>query len=152
MYRFCRIENTNLICYRNGTILRQNIRSKKWKICKGSKDKTVYLQIIINKNSYMCHRVIAHAFGIFDLHSELKIDHRDRNPSNNCVFNLRPATQQQNTFNTNAKGYCWHKRAKKWQSAICLDGKIIHLGYFEKEGDAKQAYIDAKKKYHVLGC
>ena len=150
MFVFCRIENTNLICYRNGTIVRQNIRSKKWVICKGSLKKTGYLQMGIDGKLYLMHRVIAHAFKILDLHSELMIDHRDLDKTNNCIFNLRPATNQQNQFNTNAKGYYWNKHAKKWKADICLDGKKIYLGLFETEEEARQAYIEAKNIYHKL--
>ena len=150
MFRFVRIDNTNLVCYKNGTILRQNKRSKKWKICEGSKNNG-YLVMEIDNKLYSCHRVLAHAFKILDLHSELMIDHRDRDKTNNCVFNLRPATPQQNSFNTNAKGYTWDKQCKKWMAQIRLNGKNIYLGRFEKEEDAIQAYIEAKKKYHILG-
>jgi hypothetical protein len=81
------------------------------------------------------HRVLAHAFGILDLHSELKIDHRDRDTSNNNISNFRPATNQQNSFNRGAKGYTWDKRRNKWEAQIHLNGKKIHLGYFVKEED-----------------
>jgi len=150
MFVFCRIGNTNLICYRNGTVLRFGKQTKKWKVCYGHNDKNGYLIITINKKIYKMHRVIAHAFGILDLHSPLLIDHRDRNKSNNCIFNLRPVTFQQNGFNRGAKGYSWNRN--KWQSTIKLDGKSIHLGMFEKEEDARQAYLEAKKKYHVINA
>lgn len=152
MFRFVRIENTNLVCYRNGLVLRFHKRWNKWTVCKGSLNDKGYLLIGIDKKMYLMHRVIAHAFGILDLHSELRIDHRNLDRINNCIFNLRPATQQQNLFNTNAKGYYWNTQHNKWLAKIKLDGKSIHLGLFEKEEDARQAYLEAKKKYHILGC
>ena len=156
MFRFVRIDNTNLICYSNGMILRFHKILKKWTVCTGSKNKDGYLVMRIDGESYYMHRVIAHAFKILDIHSELKIDHRNfdktNDKTNNCVFNLRPATQQQNLFNTNAKGYFWCKRDNKWRAKITLNEKQIYLGSFEKEEDAHQAYIEAKKKYHPLGC
>ena len=150
MYRFCRIETTNLICYRNGTILRFHKILKKWTVCKGSKDNK-YLSMEIDKKQYLYHRVIAHAFGILDLHSPLQIDHRDLNKTNNCIFNLRPATNQQNAFNRNAKGYCFHKQHQKWMAGIKINDKSIHLGYFDTEEEAHTAYLEAKKIYHPLG-
>ena len=48
MFVFCRIENTNLICYRNGTILRFWKQTKKWVICKGV-EHYGYLQMKIDR-------------------------------------------------------------------------------------------------------
>jgi hypothetical protein len=148
MFKFIRIGNTNLVCYENGTILRFGKQTKKWSVCNGTKDKDGYLTMRIDNKFCKCHRIIAHAFKILDLHDSLQIDHIDINKSNNCIKNLRPSTQQQNSFNTNAKGYCWHKNINKWQSRIMVNGESIHLGYFDKEEDAKQAYLNAKEIYH----
>jgi hypothetical protein len=99
----------------------------------------------------MCHRIISYAFGILDnIYSDLVIDHRDRNPSNNCIFNLRAVTPQQNSFNTNAKGYYWNKKDKRWLARIKINGKGIFLGRFDKEEDARKAYLDSKKIYHII--
>ena len=149
MYKFCRIGETNLVCYPSGLILRFHKRFKKWQICKGSKNKKKgYLIMGIDGKLYLKHRVLSHVFGILDLHDELQIDHIDLNKNNNNISNFRPATNQQNHFNTDAKGCSWNKRAKKWIAYIKLDGKYIHLGYFVKEEDAHNAYLIGKEKYH----
>jgi len=149
MFRFCRIGNTNLICYRNGTILRQHRITKKWNAVGCINKKTGYTSININSKSTLAHRIIAHAFGIFDLDSKLDIDHRNRDKTNNCVFNLRAITHQKNSFNTDAKGYYWNKKHQKWNGFIKKDGKNKYLGCFEREEDARNAYLEAKKIYHV---
>jgi hypothetical protein len=149
LFRVCKIGNTDLICSRNGTILRFHKYTKKWSVVKG-KNNNGYLQMKIEKNMYLMHRIVAHIYGILDLHSELMIDHIDHNRSNNCISNLRPATSQQNSFNKNAKGYSWKKNKKKWEASIKLDGKSIYLGCFDKEEDARIAYLEAKKIYHPL--
>jgi hypothetical protein len=104
----------------------------------------------IRKN-YRVHRIIAYAFLGFDIENpKIKIDHINRNTTDNFVSNLRQVTQQQNMFNRNAKGYCWDKASQKWRAEIMIDGKSIHLGTFEKEDDARHAYLNAKEKYHVI--
>jgi len=149
LFRVCKIENTDLICSRNGTILRFHKRYKKWTVVNGS-NKDGYLVINIDGNTYRMHRVIAHAFKILDIHSELMIDHIDLDRSNNCISNFRPATNQQNMFNTNARGYTWFKRDKNWRAQIKLDGRCIYLGYFKTEEEAHNAYLEAKNIYHKL--
>jgi hypothetical protein len=43
---------------------------------------------------------------------------------------------------------CWSKHHKKWQAAINVDRKSIHLGYFNDEIEAAKCYDEAAKKYH----
>jgi len=144
------IGTTKLICLDNGIILRFNKKLKKWTVCEGTLNGEGYLRMGIDGKMYLCHRVLGHVFGILDLHSPLKIDHIDRNRTNNSISNLRPATNQQNQFNTDAKGYYWNKRDKKWKAHIGLNGKQIHLGYFDTEQQASQAYQNAKLIYHIF--
>lgn len=70
-------------------------------------------------------------------------NNEDYKPSN-CKW----ITHQEQQQNRRAKGYYWSKHAQKWHTKIVVDGEKIHLGYFIKEEDARQAYLDAKKKYH----
>lgn len=44
-------------------------------------------------------------------------------------------------------GVCWNKRALKYKVYIQANYKNIHLGYFTNLQDAKQARINAEKKY-----
>jgi len=78
-------------------------------------------------------------------------DHIDGNPCNNSRSNLREVTHQQNDMNrTRAKGYYWSKAMGKWRAQIQLNGKQIHLGYFDLEEDARAAYERGKAKYHLI--
>ena len=83
-------------------------------------------------------------------------DHRDGNGLNNCKANLRSCTQQQNKFNQRmprkdnklgVKGVCWHKQHKKFYPTIAVNGKKMHLGFFDILEDADKAYRIAEKKY-----
>lgn len=76
------------------------------------------------------------------------LDHINRNPSDNRICNLRIATHQENMRNTKRKGY--HKYRNKWRSTIYLNGKPIYLGLFNSEYEARESYINAKKKYHNI--
>lgn len=79
------------------------------------------------------------------------IDHIDGNTSNNKIENLRDVTNQQNHFNERkAKGYYWHKSTSKFMARIKLNGKHNYLGCFDNEEDARKAYLEAKKKYHMI--
>ena len=88
--------------------------------------------------------------------NEKFVDHKDHNRLNNRKkSNLRPATNQQNNFNTiprkitsQYKGVYWHKRDKKWVARITTNRKHFHLGYFEKEIEAAKAYDKVAKELH----
>jgi hypothetical protein len=114
-----------------------------------------YLQICIGDKKYYVHRVVYKLYhpewDIDDSSKDNKIDHKNHNRSDNRIVNLRNVTAQENSFNTDAKGYYWHKHNKKWKAEIHLNNKKIHLGYFTNEEDAHKAYLDAKKIYHIIG-
>jgi hypothetical protein len=79
------------------------------------------------------------------------IDHIDKNILNNKIDNLRNVNLQKNQFNRiDGKGYRFHKRDKVWNAHISLNSKQIHLGTFKTEEEAKKAYLNAKKIYHII--
>jgi len=127
-------------------------------------NKIKYLKLCVNSEGYYAvklfqngkgkmikvHRLIAKAF-IDNPNNHLCVDHIDGDRKNNNLDNLRWVTNQQNQHNrTKAKGYTWHKKANKWMSQININNKKIHLGYFDNEEDARQAYLNAKEIYHVI--
>jgi hypothetical protein len=76
-----------------------------------------------------------------------KTDHVDTNGLNNQRLNLRQATQSQNGANRRTglgrsrwKGVSWDNHQNKWEARIKKDGVCRHLGRFQKEWDAAQAY------------
>ena len=141
-------------CYRDGRVERTDIRRKipKWQPVKLTPKPRGDFQIIIDGRLYLVHRLIASCFLGLDIENLVDvIDHRDGNPSNNRVENLRVTTQQGNNWNmTRAKGYSWNKKNKKWRAYIKVNSKAIYLGYFETEEEARQAYLDAKLIHHVI--
>lgn len=100
------------------------------------------------------HRIVYYAhnqsWNIWDTSMDNSIDHKNRIRTDNRIENLRVVTNQENCFNRDAKGYSWNKRDKKFQAKIVVNNKQKHLGYFEKEEDARAAYLKAKEKYHII--
>ena len=126
--------------------------------------KTKKLKLFGNGHGYLCvglykdrkrktkkvHRLLAEAY-LSDFCNELDVDHIDRDRQNNNLSNLRMVTEQQNKWNSGAKGYTFKKHlTKPWQAQIMKDGKKIHLGYFAIEEDARQAYLTAKDTLHAI--
>jgi len=113
-----------------------------------------YYQVILCKNekrkSHSVHRLVAQAY--LEKYSEdLNVDHIDGNRQNNKLENLRMVTGQQNQWNhTKAKGYYWNKQAGKWKAQIRINGKEKYLGLFNTESEARETYLAAKKKLHVI--
>ncbi len=112
--------------------------------------KSIYGYSIIN---YKKKQSFGHHFAWYMTYNNVdfkQLDHINKNRSDNRICNLRIVTNQKNQFNTNAKGYYWNKECNKFHSRICINRKIISLGYFNTEQEANQAYLIAKEKYHTI--
>ena len=161
MFKFCTL--TTVI---NGRELKYNIetneiwgqnykfKDKRWEVKSSSRSRG-YLCMTIGSNKYALHRVIYKFYNpdwdIEDGSHDNSIDHINGHIDDNRIANLRNLTHQQNAFNrTKAKGYCWDKRMKKWTAQICVSLRVIHLGYFDLEEDARNAYLEAKKVHHII--
>ena len=84
------------------------------------------------------------------------IDHKDNNPLNNKIENLRPATKSQNALNSKinskntsgVKNVYWSKHHKKWHVRVIKHKKLKHIGYFENLELADLVAQEARNKYH----
>jgi len=97
--------------------------------------------------------LLGHHFAWYSVYGNCdieQIDHINGVRNDNRIVNLRNVTHQQNSFNTKSKGYTWNKRANKWHSRIMINSKAIHLGYFTTEEEARNAYLAAKEKMHII--
>jgi hypothetical protein len=140
-------ENTILI-YKNGGVWKNKPKWDQLSFCTSCQG---YYVINIGKKSFKVHRIIAYLFLGLDIYDTTQfIDHVDRDRQNNNIDNLRIVTNQQNQFNTNSKGYCYHKITNNFQARIAVNRKNIHLGYFDTAEEAHQVYLDAKRTHHAI--
>jgi hypothetical protein len=115
------------------------------KIVKNKLPKKGYIRIESNIH------LLAHHFAWYCVYNECveEIDHINGIRDDNRICNLRSVTKQQNQWNRlTAKGYSWNIKEQKWKSRITLNNKEIHLGYFNTEEEARNAYLQAKEIYH----
>lgn len=100
-----------------------------------------------------CHRVVW-----FLHHGTVPplIEHKDRNPSNNLITNLREATESQNRCNTpkhcdntsGAKGVFWCKSTSKWMVKVCVNYKTYWGGRHADLETAIAVATELRNKLH----
>lgn len=149
-FRIIKMNHVPLLVYRNGEIYR--IKNNGYKIIENTKHKCNYNLIKLNYKLFYRHRILGYAFLNLDLEDEKQmIDHIDGNTINNDVRNLRRVTRQENAFNSHkAKGYSYDKIAKSFKTYIHINHKLIYLGHFKTEIEARMKYLSAKQKYHII--
>lgn len=113
---------------------------------------TGYVMIKIDGRKYKAHR-LAWLYSHGALPSK-RIDHRDGNPFNNKLINLREATQAQNC--ANAARWAGKELPKgvrltqsgRYQARIRFEGHLINLGVFDAPEAAGAAYLAAAHEYY----
>jgi hypothetical protein len=142
---------------RSGVIYRK--RGTNYKLITGSKKASGYLMYdsgIIMRDKVKTRfkipfqRIVACAYlGLDYTNKKLCLDHINGIRDDNRVENLRIVSNQQNCFNRkNVKGY--YIRNGKYVAEIMINRLSIPLGTFDKEYDARNAYLQAKQKYHII--
>ena len=106
-----------------------------------------------NGKRVKCYVLYGHHFAWFWVNGNVdinEIDHLNRNKADNRICNLRNVTHQVNVWNSKRKGYYFNKAQKKYQAYIGLNYKQKYLGLYDTPAEARQAYLNAKQKYHVI--
>jgi len=106
--------------------------------------------VVFNYVQYLAHRLIWVIVN-GSLSEGLLIDHKDRNPFNNSILNLREATHGQNAQNQsirtdNSSGYrgvAFNALRNKWMAYINHNGKRKYLGTHNTRWGAYAAYREA---------
>jgi hypothetical protein len=119
--------------------------------------KYVTLTMRDRKKTFKFSQLVAMAFlGHKPNGNTLVVDHINGNRSDDRVDNLRVVTNRANTttcfrsdngtFSSEYVGVHWDIKSLKWRSSIHYDGINIHLGLFDNEADASNAYQKALSK------
>jgi hypothetical protein len=135
----------------------KSLRHKNEKILKGRVTDRGYYEYGLTKNGKQkfikAHQLVAMAFlnhtpcGFLSV-----VDHKDFNPLNNNLDNLKITTQRENSNRKHLKssskytGVAFEKQTKKWKSVICINKKIKTIGRFNTEIEASEAYQKELKK------
>ena len=109
-----------------------------------------YIAIGLDRGLYLGHRL---AWFYVTGEWPTRLDHEDRNRSNNRWKNLRPATHKQNMENrsvaknstSGVSGVTWITAKGMWRAQIQHHRKFVHLGYFHEFGEAKAARLAAEQ-------
>lgn len=120
----------------------------------GSVKPSGYAQVCFDRKMYMVHRIV-YEMHYGDIPDGMVIDHKDGNPLNNNIENLRITTPSGNSKNrkrhennsSGVTGVCWHKKAGKWLANIRVNGRLIHLGWFANLDDAIAVRREAEVKH-----
>lgn len=83
------------------------------------------------------------------------VDHKDGNTLDNRKQNLRLSDQRTNAQNMRSninstskyKGVSWNKDRNKWRAVLKYNDKQVHIGRFNTEEEAAQAYNKAALQY-----
>ena len=105
-------------------------------------------------------QILLHRF-IMDTPKGFHTDHINGDRLDNRRENLRICTPNQNQFNSRKwkkksskfKGVSWYKRDKCWRAYVNKNRQQFHLGYFQSEKDAGEAYNKkAKELFGKYAC
>lgn len=138
-------------CPESGVFTHKTTRNNAVKVGQiaGALEGRGYIGIKIDGTTYKAHRLAwLYIHGTFP---ENHIDHINGNRSDNRLVNLRPATNQENSANTdrqtnNTSGHKGVTRGRgKWRAVIRFNGKLHHLGMFDDPELAALSYAGAAK-------
>ena len=61
----------------------------------------------------------------------------------------KPEDPNEPRITSKHRGVCWYKRTKKWVVQTKVNGKRVHVGYFDDEEKAAEAYKNAVQNIQI---
>ncbi len=126
--------------------------SKGWGIVKNKGNAyDGYCQVRFNSMRIYYHTIVWLLSTGEDIPEGVQIDHINCNRIDNRFENLRLVTDRENMQNMKVHregklvGCSFHKRMNKYMARIVIGKKLIHLGYYDTEEEAHNAYVSACK-------
>ncbi len=106
-----------------------------------------YICMELFNKQYRVHNLIWQML-VGEIPKGLFIDHINNDRSDNHIENLRLSTKSQNGANSlkkrntqnKLKGASYHKGQRRWNAQIQVDGIRYHIGSFNTEQEAHDAY------------
>ena len=151
----------NHIFQRNGNVWLRSGRNKQL-YCTCNiylKNNLQYPQCKYHKNKYPFaynHKILYEVFHNKKIPKGYQIDHKNQNPKDNRIKNLRLLTKNQNMQNRSSKkngrskykGVTFNKTSKKnpWKARINFNNVQRYLGSFETEAKAYEIYKKEARK------
>lgn len=135
----------------------KSLKFNKEKILKPGVNSTGYYNVLLYKDSIAksvkVHQLVAIAFLNHNpCGYKIVVDHLNNNPLDNKLENLQMITARENTSKdkknktSKYKGVSWYESTQKWEVKIRIKSKKLHLGYFNCELAAHQAYQNKLKE------
>jgi hypothetical protein len=155
-FRTMEINQSQMKVFRDGRIHTYDKRFKTWIDRKFQTNKAYhgYCKVGIGGKYYFVHNIITLCY-LGEKPTGFQTDHINGVRLDNRLENLQYLTHTQNTRerktmnNRPIKGY-YKTKYGRFLAHITVDYKTIYLGTHATEEEARQAYVDAKLKYHQI--
>lgn len=124
----------------------------------GSKNKSGYIDIRIDKSLHKAHRLAwLYIYGVWP---NGKIDHINNVKTDNRICNLREASNNENGWNvgkpstntSGVKGVSWDAEKNKWKAHCRVFGEKYTVGRSSSKEDAERAVAEFRNKHHGEFC
>lgn len=121
----------------------------------GSERKDGYRVVYLDGRQYLAHRLAWLIY--YGAWPSKHLDHKDQNPRNNAIGNLRECTDAENAQNLSSAGYGasgylgvtqYFRDPNRWVAKIKVRQKTRAIGIYRCKTAAYVAYCAAKKQVH----